>query len=140
MRVLYPGGYDLLHTAHIVALKTARQLAGPDGSLIVAVNSDRFMALYKRIPQRTEQRRVQDVLDTGLADQVIIWDGPEGQDQQILTAQPDIYIAGTDWIGKDLARQLRLPSLEWFDQHTISLLFLRRTPGISTTQLINGKA
>ena len=43
MRVLYPGGFDLFHEAHIAALNTARRLAGPGGELIVAVNSDDFM-------------------------------------------------------------------------------------------------
>ena len=84
----------------------------------------------------TERKRVLDVRDSGIADEVIIWNGPEGQDNQIISVKPDLYIAGTDWLGKDLAAQLGLPSLEWFDAHTISLMFLRRTPGISTTQLI----
>ena len=138
MRVLYPGGFDLLHPAHMTALRTARTIAGPDGSLIVGVNSDEFMAHYKREPIRTERQRVLEVMDTRIADEVILWDGPEGQDAQILAVSPDVYIAGTDWLGKDLAQQLGIPSLAWFDEHTISLMFLRRTPGISTTQLIEG--
>lgn len=136
MRVLYPGAFDLLHSAHISALQTARRIAGPNGTLIVGVNSDRLMEHYKRRPARTERQRVLDVMDTGIADEVIIWDGPDGQDAQILTVAPDMYIAGTDWLGKDLAQQLHLPSLAWFDEHAISLLFLRRTAGISTTQLL----
>lgn len=136
MRVLYPGGFDLLHSAHITALQSARRLAGPKGSLIVGVNSDRFMEHYKRKPAHTDQQRVYDVMDTGIADEVIIWEGPEGQDEQILATEPDLYIAGTDWLGKDLAHQLHLPSLAWFDDHAISLLFLRRTAGISTTLLL----
>ncbi len=136
MRVLYPGGFDLLHSAHMAALHTARRIAGPTGKLIVAVNSDEFMAHYKRKPMHTDRKRMFDVMETGIADQVILWDGPERQDQQILERHPDVYIAGTDWLGKDLAAQLRLPSLAWFDEHNISLMFLRRTPGISTTQLI----
>lgn len=139
MRVLYPGGFDLLHSAHIAALNTARQLAGPGGQLLVGVNSDDFMARYKRKPMHTDRKRILDVLDTGIADEVFIWDGPEGQDQQILNAEPDLYLAGTDWLAKDLAQQLGLPGLDWFDEHAISLLYLRRTPGISTTLLIEGQ-
>lgn len=142
MRVLYPGGFDLLHSAHITALQFARRLAGPTGTLIVGVNSDTLMEHYKRKPAHTDRQRVFDVMEYCIADEVNIWNGPEGQADQILTANPDIYIAGTDWLIKDLANQLRIPSLGWFDDHHISLLFLRRTAGISTTQLIaaNGRS
>lgn len=137
LRVIYPGAFDMLHSAHVAALNTARRIAGPGGTLLVGVNSDDFMGHYKRKPMHTDRKRILDVIDTGIADQVFIWNGPEGQDEQILAATPDIYIAGTDWLTKDLAQQLHLPTLGWFDEHHISLLFLRRTPGISTTQLIN---
>lgn len=140
MRVLYPGGFDLLHSAHIAALQVARRIAGPGGTLLVAVNSDDFMFQYKRKPMHTDRKRVLDVIDTGIADEVFIWNGPENQDTQILATKPDVYIAGTDWLTKDLAQQLGIPSLGWFDEHAISLMYLRRTPGISTTQLIENHA
>lgn len=136
MNVLYPGGFDLIHHAHITALQTARSIAGHAGTLTVGVNSDTLMAHYKRQPMHTERRRIWDVQELGIADDVIVWNGPDGQDEQILNANPDIYIAGTDWLAKDLANQLRIPTLGWFDEHHISLLYLRRTAGISTTQLI----
>jgi len=138
MRVLYPGGFDLLHHGHRTALTTARTIAGRygNGHLTVAVNSDDFLTHYKRNPQRPAKERIADVRELGIADDVIQWDGPEGQDQQILNTGCELYLAGTDWLTQNLAHQLRLPSLGWFDQHNISLLYLRRTPGISTTQLI----
>lgn len=135
LRVLFPGGFDLLHHGHIQALKTARHIAG-DGTLIVGVNSDTFMEHYKRTPARTVRERIRDVIDTGIADLVIVWDGPVKQGEQILALKPDVYVAGTDWLGKNLTAQLGLDSLEWFDTHRISLLFLRRTENISTSQLI----
>jgi glycerol-3-phosphate cytidylyltransferase len=130
--------FDLFHEAHLAALQTARRIAGPGGHLTVGVNSDEFMTRYKRKPMRTDRQRVADVVGAGLADEVVVWDGPDGQAQQILNVAPDIYIAGTDWLGKDLAAQLGIPALSWFDEHHISLLFLRRTPGISTSMLIAG--
>lgn len=136
MRVLYVGGFDLLHEGHVAALHTAARIAGPEGHLTVAVNSDDFMAHYKRKPMYGQRHRMADIEDMRIADRVTLWHGPEGQDQQILDVAPDVYIAGNDWLTKDLAHQLRLPDLGWFDQHHISLLYLRRTPGISTTQLI----
>jgi cytidyltransferase-like protein len=136
MRVVYPGAFDMLHSAHVTALQTARRIAGPGGTLIVGVNSDDLMRHYKRQPMHTARKRILDVEDLGIADHVQVWHGPDGQDSQILTANPDVYIAGTDWLSKDLAAQLHIPSLAWFDQHGISLMYLRRTPGISTTQLI----
>lgn len=117
-------------------MQAARRIAGPGGHLTVAVNSDAFLTHYKRKPMHTDHKRMLDVESTGIADEVILWHGPEGQDEQILATNPDVYIAGTDWLTKDLAHQLNLESLAWFDEHHISLLYLRRTPGISTTQLI----
>ena len=140
MKLLYPGGFDLLHDGHINALTLARKMAGPDGCLIVAVNSDSFMSDYKRVPARTQQERINDVIATGLADEVILWHGPEKQDEQIVNNKPDVYVASFDWIDRDLARQLRIPSLSWMDDQGISLLYIHRTPGISTTLLINQKA
>lgn len=132
LRVLYPGGFDLFHHGHVTALHAAKSF----GHLIVGVNSDALMETYKRKPAMSQEQRVRDVQRQGIADEVVIWNGPEDQDQQILDHHPDIYIAGTDWLSKDLAHQLRLPSLGWFDIHHISLLYLRRTTGVSTTQLI----
>ena len=140
MKLLYPGGFDLLHAGHINALTLARKMAGPDGCLIVAVNSDSFMSDYKRVPARTQQERINDVIATGLADEVILWHGPEKQDEQIVNNKPDVYVASFDWIDRDLARQLRIPSLSWMDDQGISLLYIHRTPGISTTLLINQQA
>jgi glycerol-3-phosphate cytidylyltransferase len=137
VKVLYPGGFDLLHAGHINALTLARKIAGSDGRLIVAVNTDSFMSEYKRVPARTQQERVNDVIATGLADEVILWHGPEKQDEQIIHNSPDVYVASFDWVDRDLASQLRIPSLSWMDNQGISLLYIHRTPGISTTLLIN---
>jgi glycerol-3-phosphate cytidylyltransferase-like family protein len=112
-------------------------MAGPDGRLVVAVNTDKFMSEYKRVPARTQQERVDDVIATGLADEVILWHGPEKQDEQIVHNSPDVYVASFDWVDRDLANQLRIPSLSWMDDQGISLLYIHRTPGISTTLLIN---
>jgi glycerol-3-phosphate cytidylyltransferase-like family protein len=112
-------------------------MAGSDGRLVVAVNTDKFMSEYKRVPARTQQERVDDVIATGLADEVILWHGPEKQDEQIVNNRPDVYVASFDWVDRDLARQLRIPSLSWMDDQGISLLYIHRTPGISTTLLIN---
>ena len=135
MRVLYPGGFDLVHRGHVNALHTAHSL----GHLMVGVNSDQFMENYKRTPEHDQEQRIRDVKRLGIADEVFIWDGPDRQAEQILAAAPDIYIAGTDWLSKDLAHQLRIPHLDWFDTHSISLMYLRRTQGISTTQLIESR-
>jgi glycerol-3-phosphate cytidylyltransferase len=137
VKVLYPGGFDLLHAGHINALTLARKIAGSDGRLIIAVNTDSFMSEYKRVPARTQQERVNDVIATGLADEVILWHGPEKQDEQIIHNSPDVYVASFDWVDRDLASQLRIPSLSWMDNQGISLLYIHRTPGISTTLLIN---
>jgi cytidyltransferase-like protein len=140
MKLLYPGGFDLLHSGHINALTLARKIAGPSGRLVVAVNTDSFMSEYKRVPARTQEQRVDDVIATGLADEVVLWHGPEKQDEQIMYHNPDIYVASFDWIDRDLAHQLRIPSLSWMDDQGISLLYMQRTPGISTTLLINSQS
>lgn len=132
MRVLYPGGFDLVHHGHVNALNTAKQF----GHLTVGINSDRLMTSYKRAPKHDQNQRIRDVKRLGIADDIIIWDGPEGQDQQILDQQPDVYVASADWINRDLAHQLRIPELAWFSDHRINLMYVWRTGGVSTTQLI----
>ena len=110
--MLYPGGFDCFHHGHVNALKAVKPL----GYLMVGVNSDRLMKHYKRVPAQPEIQRVQAVLRQGIADEVFIWDGPEGQADQILAHDPDVYVAGTDWLSKDLAKQLDIPHLAWFDR------------------------
>ena len=46
--IVYTGGtFDLFHSAHVRFLKACRRLAGSDGAVVVALNTDAFIQAYK---------------------------------------------------------------------------------------------
>ena len=137
--VYYPGNFDMLHYGHIDALNKAKQIAGPDGELICAVNADRFSVSYKRLPVNHQDERVADLIKTGIPDRVILNPGFNAQLPQMLANKTSILIAGEDWANDPdtYARQLYINDLgELWDQHKIVLVYLSRTSGISTTKLV----
>lgn len=136
-RVLALGNFDLLHEGHLGFFRKMRQLAHPDGRVIVGVNPDKFSIAYKRAPIRDEQTRAEDVRATGLADEVFIQPGFDGQAASILSIAPDVFVAAMDWADEErYSKQLQIPSLAWFDEHGILLVFVTRSGSISTTDLI----
>lgn len=128
MRVLTIGTFDLLHCGHIRLFRRAAQF----GELHVGVNSDRFVESYKgptREPFADRWRRVEKV---GCVHGIHENDGP-GIDL-IRALMPDLLAVGSDWLDRDYLRQIGT-SAEELVALDVSVLFLPRTPGISTTQL-----
>jgi cytidyltransferase-like protein len=49
--IVYTGGtFDLFHAGHAFLLSQCRKLAGPDGKVVIALNTDQFTASYKGRP------------------------------------------------------------------------------------------
>lgn len=140
--VFYPGNFDRWHHGHFDALQKARVLAGPTGRLVVAINSDEFSRAYKREPSQSQEIRASHVRATGLADEVIINPGFEAQLPLMLQYEADILIAGADWASDAdaYARQLYIQNLDVLWRCGIVLVFMARTSGISTTQLIEAES
>lgn len=127
MRVLTIGTFDLLHHGHLRLLERAATL----GDLTVGVNTDTFVQHYKhRLPAQTAAERAANLAAAGF--NAVISHGP-GIDL-IRDTRPDLLAAGSDWLGRDYPAQLGTTPVE-LTELGVAVLFLPRTPGVSTTEL-----
>jgi len=72
MRIYTSGVFDLFHYGHVRLLKTCKKL-NPNVHLIVGIHNDKDVTDYKRAPILTQQERYLSVLESGLADEIIIY-------------------------------------------------------------------
>ena len=126
MRVITYGTFDLFHDGHRRLLERARALGD---HLIVAVTTENFDdARGKLNVQQSLMDRIQNVQESGLADEVIIEEYEGQKINDIQKHHVDIFAIGSDWLGK-------------FDylKDYCEVVYLERTKGISSTQLRNEK-
>lgn len=136
MRVLILGTFDLLHEGHVAFLDWGRRVAGPDGSLIVGLNTDRFAESYKRRPVVPYEGR-RKVIEA-IRGVTHVWpnDQADGTIADLLDRfEPDAVIAPGDWYARDWYAQVGVP-LEGFWQRGIAVVWVPATPGVSTTAII----
>lgn len=122
-RVLTYGTFDLLHYGHIRLLRRAAQLGD---YLIVALSSDEFNAgKGKKCFYPYEVRR--EMLEAiRYVDLVIPEESWEQKLSDVQNYDIDVVVMGSDWAGSERFEYLR--------DHC-ELVYLDRTPGISTTQV-----
>jgi len=134
--IVYTGGtFDLFHSAHVRFLKACRRLAGADGDVVVALNTDAFIEAYKgSAPVMSFDERKEVLLGCKYVDAVIPNIGEADSKPSILQVMPDYVVIGDDWARKDYYAQMQF-SREWLDQLEIQLVYVPYTPGISTTDL-----
>ena len=120
-RVITYGTYDLLHYGHIALLKRARALGD---FLVVALSSDEFNAgKGKQAYFSYEERKV--MLEAIRYVDLVVPEQTWGQKtEDIAKYGIDVFVMGDDWQGK-------------FDflQDLCQVVYLPRTPEISTTQI-----
>lgn len=125
MSVVYTGGtFDMFHAGHAALLAECRKLAGPDGHVIVALNSDAFIATYKgTAPVCTYPEREAVLRACRYVDEVI--PNRLGADSRptIDDARPDIIAIGVDWAAKDYHRQMGFDQA-WLDARNITLVYV----------------
>ena len=98
MRVITYGTFDLFHDGHRRLLERARALGD---HLIVAVTTENFDdARGKLNVQQPLMDRIQNVQDSGLADEVIIEEYEGQKINDIQKHHVDIFAIGSDWLGK----------------------------------------
>lgn len=125
-KVITYGTYDLFHEGHYNLLKRAKELGD---YLIVGVTTEHY----------DEQRgklnivdplleRIENVRRTGFVDEIIIEDHEGQKIEDIQKYNVDIFTLGSDWKGM-------------FDylKSYCQVIYLERTPGISSTMLRKGK-
>ena len=133
-RRVYTGGtFDILHRGHVNLLWQCRKIAGPDGSVVVGLNNDAFIARYKQRPPMLGYRDRAAVLAACRhVDEVVENVGDE--DSRIVLEQvaPDFIVIGSDWARRDYYAQMMFTQ-EWLDERDITLIYVPYTEGISST-------
>lgn len=134
-RILTLGSFDLLHSGHLELFETCRRIVGDDGTVIVSVNTSKFIEEYKgRPPVQTTEERVAMVRANRHVDQVFELDSQDAK-PVIQLARPDFIIIGSDWCPpRDYHAQLMVTP-EWLEERNIALLYQYRSGKYSTTSL-----
>lgn len=127
--VLTVGVYDLLHYGHFELFRRAKELAGPDGRLLVAVQKDEVVTKYK--PQTKLvydwDTRVKMIRAIRYVDDVVPY---EDVDQSIKGLDFDVFVVGGDQTHPGFQR-----AVAWCEANGRQVVRLRRTEGISSSQL-----
>lgn len=120
-KVITYGTFDLLHVGHINLLRRAKEQGD---YLIVALSTDEFNAgKHKEAYHSYEDRKL--ILEAiKYVDEVIPEETWEQKIPDVVNNNVDVFVMGNDWEGK-------------FDflKDYCEVIYLPRTPGISTTQI-----
>jgi len=131
--IVYTGGtFDLFHAGHVSFLRRAAEL----GQVTVSLNTDAFVARFKgRPPVINYENRETVVRSCRYVSHVVPNIGDEDSRPAILAVHPDIIVIGDDWAPpRDYLAQMSIPK-GWLEERSISLLFLTRTPNISSSEI-----
>ena len=138
MRVYNGGTYDLLHPGHLYVFQQMRELAGPNGTVVIALNTDEFVEQFKdHAPVQSYAEREAVLLSLRDVDEVIPNVGGADAKPAIIAAGPDIIAAGQDWYSEDHSRYCKQMgfTLDWLWSRRISLVYLDWKDGFSSTNL-----
>lgn len=115
------GTFDLFHVGHLRILERSRDLCD---RLIVGVSTDAFNALKGKRTAVPYEDRAAIVGALRVVDLVIPEESWEQKETDIAHHEVDLLVMGDDWTGK-------------FDflGNLCDVVYLPRTPGISTTEL-----
>jgi cytidyltransferase-like protein len=133
--VLTMGTFDLPHHGHVRLMQRCRDVAGRDGRVLVAVNTDEFVEKFKGVKPRLDVFARREILSAWrLIDAVLINPGGEHQKALISYVMPDEIVVGSDWAGRDYHAQLGVTK-EWLDARDIRIKYVAYTDGVSSTML-----
>ncbi len=124
-RILTYGTFDLLHYGHIRILKRAKELGD---YLVVALSTDEFNSIKGKKAYHSYETRKKMLEAIRYVDLVIPENNWEQKVQDIKDFKIDVVVMGSDWADSD--------KFDYLKEHC-ELIFLDRTPGVSTTQIKN---
>ena len=125
-KVITYGSFDLFHEGHYQLLKRAKELGD---YLIVGVTTEHFDRMRGKLSLVDPIRvRMENVWNTGFADEVIVEDHDGQKAEDIQHYGIDIFTLGSDWVG-------RFDYLKQFCE----VVYLPRTAGISSTEIRNSR-
>lgn len=115
------GTFDLCHVGHIRVLKRAASLGD---RLVVGVSSDALNRTKKdKDAVYSQEERMEIIGSLRFVDETFLEESLEAKSEYIKTYGASILVMGDDWKGK-------------FDDMPCEVVYLERTPSISTTALI----
>ena len=121
IRVITFGTFDLFHIGHLRILKRAKELGT---HLTVGISSDALNVRKKqKSPVYSQAERLEIISAIRFVDEVFIEESLEEKPDYIRNFQSDILVMGDDWEGR-------------FDNMPCKVVYLSRTPSISTTETI----
>lgn len=115
------GTFDMFHIGHLKLLERIKQVCD---HLTVAVSTDEFNAVKGKKTVIPYEDRAAIVASLKFVDRVIPENNWEQKIPDIINNNIDLFVIGSDWTGK-------------FDflNSNCEVIYLERTPGISSTQL-----
>ena len=132
---VYTGGtFDLFHSGHVNFLKRCQQIAGLDGQVVVALNTDEFIYDYKKKKPVLSFDQRKDVLESCkyVSEVVANVGGSDSKKTIEMVESVDVIAIGSDWARKDYYAQMEF-NQDWLDEKNISLIYIPYTKGISST-------
>ena len=121
-KVITYGTYDLIHKGHIRLLERAKALGD---YLVVGVTADNFDRARGKINvQQSLIERIENVKQTGLADEIIVEEYEGQKIDDIKRLDIDIFTVGSDWKGH----------FDYLNEYC-KVTYLDRTQGISSSEL-----
>ncbi len=127
VKVITYGTFDLFHEGHRRLLERAKALGD---HLIVGVTTENYDDSRGKLNvAQSLMDRIRNVVDSGLADEVIIEEYEGQKVQDIQKHGVDIFAIGSDWLGK----------FDYLGDYC-TVVYLDRTKGVSSTQLRNESA
>ena len=129
---VYTGGtFDLFHAGHVNFLRECAKF----GRVVVALNTDEFIAEYKgRPPVMSYEERAEVLRACRYVDAVLPNYGGVDSKPAIEEVKPNVVIIGSDWARRDYYAQMGFYQ-DWLDERGISLCYIPYTQGISPTDL-----
>lgn len=153
-RVYNGSTMDTIHLGHLFVLRQCRELAGPDGEVIIGLNTDEFVEEFKgHRPVQPLAERMEIIAALRYVDRVVVNTGGKDSRPVLEAVQPDIIAVGRDWYDADLKPSMAAAAvgaeshswdryceqmgftLAWLDERGIRLHPLRFLPDYSSTKL-----
>lgn len=123
------GSYDPPHEGHELLIKRVKALGFEP---VVVVNSDGFIRSYKhREPFWWEEERARYFSSSDYKVRIV---EQCNQRELIKEINPSVIVVGLDWMKPEILAQLGIDE-QFLTDNGISMLFLPRTPGVSSTLL-----
>lgn len=121
-KVITYGTFDLFHEGHKKLLQRAKKLGD---YLIVGITTDNYDESRGKLNvQQSIMSRIENVKNSGLADEIIIEEYEGQKINDIQKYNVDIFAIGSDWIGK----------FDYIKEYC-EVTYLERTKGVSSTEL-----